>query len=170
MGNFFLDVIKKDARFNSTDRISDVELLEPGTRMAVAALIADAKTQGKPLRVLETYRSQARQEYLYHHGLTELREVGVHGFGLACDFAYEPDGKYDPRGEDYLFLIALCGKHGLVSGCDWGLPKIRHPFHDYDHVQRVPLFRQKALFGGGWYPAALYDPHADAVEHGIPGL
>lgn len=170
MSNYYEDVIKRDPRFNSTECINDLLLLEPGTRIAVQALIAEAAAQGKPLRVLETYRSQARQEMLYDRHLTELRKVGVHGYGLAADLAYEPNGKYDPDGAHYLFLVALCGKHGLVSGVDWGLPKERHSFHDYDHCQRIPLFRQNALFAGEWYPAPLYDPHADAVEHGVRGL
>lgn len=170
MGNFYEDVIKKDSRFASTECISDINLLEPGTRIAVQALIADAASQGKPLRVLETYRSQARQEMLYEKHLTELRKVGVHNYGLACDFAYEPEGKYDPKGEDYLFLVALCGKHGLISGVDWGTPHIEHSFRDYDHVQRCPVWRQNALFAGLWYPPPLYDPHVDSVEHGIKGL
>ena len=45
MGNFFTDVIKKDPRFHSTNRISDIALLEPVTRAAVQAVISDAAAQ-----------------------------------------------------------------------------------------------------------------------------
>jgi hypothetical protein len=170
MTNFYLDIIKHDPRFSSTERINDLALLEPGTRLAVQALIADAKSQGHDLRVTETYRSQARQEMLFSRHATELRKVGVHGYGLAADFALYIDGKYQTDAAPYSFIQRLAPKHGLVSGIDWGLPAIRHTFQDTDHVQRIPLFRQNTLFSGEWYPPSLYDPHADAVENGVRGL
>jgi hypothetical protein len=37
MGNFYTDVIKKDKRFKSSDRVSDPNLLEPATRKLVQA-------------------------------------------------------------------------------------------------------------------------------------
>lgn len=170
MGNFYTDVLRKDSRFNSTEKIDDLALLEPGVRLAVEAIIADAKAARHDVFVLETYRSQARQRILFDQHLTELREVGVHGFGLACDIGLMTNGKYDPVGEHYEFLVPLAVRHGMVSGIDWGLPKLMHDFKDWDHVQRIPLFRQDALFAGTWFPPGIYDPHADSVSHNIKGL
>jgi hypothetical protein len=77
------------------------------------------------------------------------------------------NGKYDPNGSDYVFFQQMCEKVGLISGIDWGTPSEHHNFHDWDHVQRVPVFRQKELFAGTWYPPVDYDPYADQISHGI---
>ena len=53
MNNFYRDVISKDPRFNSTDRIADLNLLEPVTRQGVEAIIADAKAHPYLQRGLE---------------------------------------------------------------------------------------------------------------------
>ena len=170
MGNFYTDVIQKDPRFNSTERIEDPLLLEPGTRAAVQAIIADLQSLGHDARVLETYRSEARQHMLFEQHLTQLSKVGVHGFGLACDIALYVSDKYDPVGEHYVILVPLAQKHGMISGINWGLPNLPHSFKDYDHIQRIPLFRQNALFAGSWYPPTDYDPHADEIAAGVKGL
>ena len=175
MSNFYLDVIKKDPRFASTEQIGDVALLEPGMRAAVAKMIAAAKVHGHDIRVTETYRSQARQQHLYAQHLTQLRDVGVHGFGLACDLALFIKGKqgnsiYDPNGAHYGFYQALAVGVGLVSGIGWGTPQAKHTFTDWDHVQRVPVFRQNALFAGGWYPDEIYNPYADMLSFHVAGM
>lgn len=167
MDNFYTDTIRKDARFTTTRVVTDVSLLEPGFRAAVAALIVDAHAAGHVIEIGETYRSQDRQRQLFDLKLTQLRDVGVHGYGLAADFRMLVNGKYDPKGEDYAFLTGLCKKHGLISGADWGTPCERHTFRDWDHVQRIPVFRQADLFAGKWYPPVNYDPWADQTAHNI---
>lgn len=157
MSNFYLDVIKTDARFNSTERISDPELLEPITRAAVEAIIDDAKAQGIDLMIFETYRSQARQQMLFKQGATKLKTVGVHGYGLACDLVKVIDGQPSWAG-DFTFLIALAEKHGMISGNDWGQPHVKHSFIDADHVQRIRVEDQNKLFSGEWYPDDDYSP------------
>jgi hypothetical protein len=164
---FYTDVIKKDTRFNSTDAIRDVMLLEPGTRAAVHDLIADAASQGKELRIAETYRSQARQHALFMKGYTQLPKVGCHGFGVACDLALYEHGVYQSDGEAYAFLDDLAEKHGLISGISWGTRSQTHSFRDWDHVQRVPVFRQGALFSGAWFPPTRYDPWGDQKSQHI---
>lgn len=156
--SFYTDVIKKDPRFNSTLIINDVSLLEPFTRNAVAAIIADAKLLGHDMMVFETYRSQARQTKLFNQKATELKTVGVHGFGLACDIVKVVHGNASWDG-DFTFLIALAKKHGLISGNDWGKPNVKHSFIDPDHVQRVSVADQTKLFNGTWYPDDSYNPY-----------
>lgn len=168
--NFYTDVIQKDHRFNSVQPVTDLELLEPVTRTAVDAIIQAAASLGHRLVPVETYRSVDRQKHLYATGATQLRDVGVHHYGLACDLALEDGGKYDPHGQDYTFLRTLAEQHGLLSGIDWGLPGQSHTFRDYDHVQRIAELRQPALFASTWYPDALYRPLNDLGRKTITPL
>lgn len=151
MGNFYTDVILRSKEFHSLESVRSLELLEPTTRSAVKSIIAEAAEAGIDLIVTETYRSKERQELLFSHGATKLRTVGVHHYGLAADFAKIINGKPDWSG-DWAFLRELAERHGLISGLDWGQPSVRHTFVDPDHVQRVTLSEQIALFAGTWYP------------------
>jgi hypothetical protein len=157
MGNFFTDIITNDSRLHSPNRIHDPALLEPVTRAAVQAVITDATTRGIKLMIFETYRSKERQQVLFDQGATQLRTVGVHHYGLACDLVKDINGDPSWKG-DFSFLGAIAPLHGLVWGGDWGRPDLRHSFRDNDHVQRCNLAMQPQLFRGDWYPAADYDP------------
>lgn len=155
---FYADVICKSPLFRTTKQVSDPGMLEPVTRAAVQAIIADAKAMGHDLRLLETYRSKERQAVLFQRHATKLKQVGVHHFGLAADLGLYVNGKYEGRAEPYRFLIDLCQKHGLISGLDWGAPKAKHTFIDAGHVQRVTVKDQPRLFAGNWFPGADYAP------------
>lgn len=160
MANFYTDVIRKDPRFNTSKRVADLNLLEPVTRAAVQAILADAKAQGHEVMVFETYRSQDRQEDLYDQGVTQLQTVGVHHYGLACDIVKVVDGEPNWNGS-FDFLLQLARKHGMISGIDWGRPDISHSFIDECHVQRVRVSDQRALFDGEWYPDEEYNPYGN---------
>ncbi len=162
MGSFFQDVIMKDPRFTSTDRISDVQLLEPVTRAAVQGMIDDAAAQGIALMVFETYRSQERQALLFSQGKSQLKTVGVHHFGLACDIVKSVHGQPSWDG-DFSFFAALAKGRGLIWGGDWGTPQQPHSFRDTDHVQRCSVGMQSALFALRWYPDDLYNPYAASM-------
>lgn len=155
MGNFYLDVIQQDGRFNSTERISDTMLLEPQTRGAVEGIITAAALQGIELQVFETYRSQARQALLFAQGASKLRTVGVHHYGLACDIVIAVAGEPSWKA-DYSILGKLAADQKLVWGGDWGEPNEPHSFRDSDHVQRIALVDQARLFAGTWYPEEDY--------------
>lgn len=158
MSNFYQDVIVKSPRFTSKTCVKDLELLEPVTRAAVLAVIADARAEGVTLAVGETYRSVERQRELYARGATRLRSVGTHGFGVAADL-WIMIGKQISWRADYSILTRLGKKHGLISGRDWGHPDRPHTFLDQDHLQRVHVEDQAKLFSGAWYPDALYNPY-----------
>jgi hypothetical protein len=158
--SFYTDVIQKDRRFQSKDRIHDIELLEPVTRQKIQAIIDDARHMGIALMAFETYRSQERQELLFEQSATQLRKVGVHHFGLAADFVKDINGQPSWKG-DFSFMAHLAHEHGLISGIDWGNPNVRHTFVDSGHVQRVTVRRQASLFSGAWYPDNNYDPYKD---------
>ena len=156
MANFFQDVIKKDQRFNSTKVIADLNLLEPVTRQLVQNIITNAAAHGVTYMVFETFRSQARQSALFDQHATQLKNVGVHNYGLACDIVKNVGGEPSWKG-DFSLLGQLAHQHGLIWGGDWGNPAIKHSFIDDGHVQRCTIGRQASLFGGTWYPDANYD-------------
>ncbi|MCJ2049667.1 putative peptidoglycan-binding domain-containing protein [Methylobacterium sp. J-070] len=161
-GNFYESVIKKDRRYNAIDRVSDPDLLEPVTRAAVMAIVADANAHGYGVAIYETYRSQARQQYLFEHKATKLRTVGVHHYGMACDIVKRINGEWSWKG-DFSFLSGFAKQHGLILGGTWGQPNVHHTFYDDDHVQRCTVKRQESLFTGQWYPSADYDPYKDGA-------
>lgn len=164
--SFYGTVIRNSKYFGSDVVCKDMAMLEPGTRAAVTNLLADARSQNIDLRVLETYRSQTRQSALYMRHATQLRQVGCHGYGVACDFGVFVNDKYAEDNKPYVFLKVLARKHGLISGQDWG-HATEGNFVDSGHVQRVPVWRQPALFSDAWYPPATgYDPYADSVASG----
>lgn len=164
MSSFYDTTIRNSKAFRSDAVCKDMALLEPGTRAAVLALVEDAKQSGHDLRVLETYRSQTRQSALFMRRATQLRVVGCHGYGVAVDFGVFINGVYQGDNKPYVFLRNMARKHGLISGQDWGHANTGG-FVDSGHVQRVPVWRQTALFSGVWYPAPDYDPYADSVAN-----
>jgi len=161
----FYDTIRNAGAFRSDALCKDLALLEPGTRAAVLALVDDAKRAGYDVRVLETYRSQTRQSALFTRHATQLRTVGCHGYGVAADLGVFVNGRYAEDNRPYVFLRALARQHGLISGQDWGHAR-EGSFVDSGHVQRIPVWRQNALFGGSWYPPESYDPYADSRANG----
>ena len=163
MGNFYLDVIGKDPRFDSAARVSDPSLLEPTTRKLVESVISAAQQMGIAIMIYETYRSQDRQQELFNQGATKLRAVGVHHYGLACDIVRVVGGEPSWKG-DFSFLGQLAQSSGLIWGGDWGAPDIKHSFVDSVHVQRCTIPRQGDLFAGTWYPDDVYNPYDDAQQ------
>src|ERR1700693_3787108 len=157
MGNFFEDFIA-GGHLQTDARTSDTEMLEPVTRLAVASIIAAAKAElGMDLMVFETFRSQLRQEQLFAKGVTELKHVGVHGYGLAADIVKLINGQPSWAG-DFSFLGPLAKRFGLIWGGDWGEPLVKHSLYDADHVQRCSKADEEKLFAGTWYPDADYSP------------
>jgi len=163
--SFYTDVIKKDPRFSSVNICRDMALLEPSFRAKVQSLVAQASKDGHDIIIAETFRSQARQAHLFEQGYTQLKNVGVHNYGLACDFNLFIDGVYQSDGAKYKFLHDYEKKFRIISGQLWGTPWQKHTFTDWDHIQGIPVFRQGSLFNGSWYPDNNYDPIADTITH-----
>lgn len=149
--NYYEYFIKRQSLFNTLNRVNYIEYLEPVTRMAVQSIMMDALGMGQPLMIFETYRSQARQELLYSRKATQLKTVGVHHYGLACDLVKDINGEPSWQG-DFSFLGELAKKYHLVWGGDW--PDLR----DMAHVQRISIDDQPRLFNGEWYPDSDYKP------------
>lgn len=160
MGNFFKDVIERDRRFSAPERIADLNLLEPVTRSAVAGVIARARAEGAFFVPFETFRSRERQRCLFLQGSTQLEEVGVHHYGLACDLVRVVDGRLSWDAE-YSALGRLAPEFHLIWGGNWGHPGRANTFIDAAHVQRCTVERQPELFAGYWYPTPEYDVLGD---------
>jgi hypothetical protein len=157
MSNFFTEVIQKDPRYKSKERISDLELLEPVLRGLVTKIIADAQSMGVELGVFETFRSKQRQRQLYEEGHTKLKTVGVHHYGLACDLVRRYKGKFNWE-LDHSVVGQLALKYRLVWGGTW------KDFYDAYHIQRIAAPRQKELFASSFYPPKNYDALRDAIQ------
>jgi hypothetical protein len=155
--SFYTDVIRKDMRFHAMNAVRDINLLEPVFRRAVRSIMDDAAAEGTRLTILETYRSQELQEVYFERGATQLKTVGVHHYGLACDLGIVVAGSVNWKA-NYAVLGRLAAKYGLVWGGDWGTPDRPHSFRDYDHLQRIAVADQSKLFAGTWYPDDKYRP------------
>jgi hypothetical protein len=158
MGNFYTDVIKRDDRFYSIQRIDDVNLLEPVTRQLITGVLEEAKHLGFDMMIFETYRSRARQQMLFYQRATQHQEVSVHHYGLACDIVKRVGNEPSWKG-DFSFVGRLAIDAGLIWGGDWGEPDRQHSFIDQPHLQRCTIARQGALFAGTWYPSGDYNPY-----------
>src|SRR5436853_598949 len=110
MTNFYTDTIRKDPAFSNVTRVSRLGLLEPLIRAAVQSIIAEAREAGIELRAYETYRSRQRQAALYAQGASQLKQVGVHHFGLAADLVKVVGGSPSWKG-DFAFLGKLARKY-----------------------------------------------------------
>jgi hypothetical protein len=152
--SFYTDTIKLSPLFHSTKPVSDLNLLEPTFRRKVLAVISDAHGHGQEFRVLETYRSQELQAIYFKRGVTKLRNVGVHHYGLATDLIRYVNGQPDWNSDGFSILGKLGHAHDLIWGGSW------KTFPDFGHIQRVSVSDQGKLFRGEWYPDENYDPYA----------
>ena len=156
MSNYFTDVIVPHTHYMAARRIAHPLLLEPILREKVGCILQEAKRRGTPLALFETFRSEARQEQLFEAKRTQLRKVGVHHYGLACDLVRIVDGRLDWEA-DHGVVGELAEAHRLVWGGAW------QTIHDPYHVQRIAVGRQGELFAGAFYPGEDYDPLADSA-------
>ena len=144
MENAFLKKLRLDPRFRTTERVADPGLLYPSFRKRVEAILREAKLRGQEYVLFETYRSRERQAELFRQGVTQLKTVGVHHYGLAADLVRRVNGKLT-WDADYRLLGELADKQGLVWGGRW-------KFVDAAHVQAIPVKDQPKLFRGDWFP------------------
>jgi peptidoglycan LD-endopeptidase CwlK len=114
---------------------TDLAELDPDFRAILEAALADARAAGLDPQVIETYRSQARQDYLYAQGrsrsgpIVTHAKISKHTTRLAADVCPRVDGKIDWNRRDLFDAWgAIAMRHGLV----WG-----GSFSNYDgpHVQ-----------------------------------
>lgn len=152
-GNFHLDVLRKSKLWLSAAKCADLEMLEPVTRAHAQEIL---KLLGPGWMMYETFRSPARQRELFERKATDLRDVGVHAYGLAFDIVRneaDPGKKPMPSWHgDFSPLIQCAIERGLVAGL-----KRKNGTIDAAHVQRIRVADQKRLFAGTWYPCDFYE-------------
>lgn len=157
--NWFWGEIVPSKAFNSTEICRDLRLLFPPVRRKVLAIVSDLWGHGQEVTVFETYRSQERQAQLFRQGVTQLRNVGVHHYGLAADIVRIVDGQ--PNWDvDHSLVVRSARAHGLISGADWGFPNRTHSIVDPYHVQLCSIRDQQKLFNHTWFPDERYEPYA----------
>ena len=123
-----------------------VASLAPGFARKLAALLDGLRAGGWPHACVgETFRTAARQEWLYGCGRdyddgrgivtqADTAATGWHGYGLAADVWFRAGDGY-AFAADAPFAAAMregCAAVGLRYGGDWA-----HP--DLDHVQWAPM-------------------------------
>lgn len=101
----------------STEKINDLEELDPQTQELAAAFLNRCREEGLPVVITETYRTQERQDELYAQGRSKPGPVvtwtrkSLHTERRAFDIC--KDGP-DPYGDDEFFK--RCADIGLELG------------------------------------------------------
>jgi hypothetical protein len=107
--NFYITTIKPHAAFRSRSRIATTELLVPEFRDKIQKILMDSSYLDDEFMVWETYRSKERQLDLFTRGATQLKNVGVHHYGIACDLVRSINGDPSWKG-DFSVLGKLAKK------------------------------------------------------------
>ena len=101
----------------------DLNKLSPKGKQACELFLAECKKQGLNVLVTETYRSQARQTYLYEQGrtrpgriVTNVEKVGYHNSGNAWDICK------NVKGQEYSdnAFFSKCGAIAKSLNIEWG--------------------------------------------------
>lgn len=101
----------------------DLNKLSPKGKIACELFLKKCEAAGLKVLVTETYRSQARQSYLYEQGrsrpgkiVTNVKKVGYHNTGNAWDICK------NVKGQEYSdsTFFAKCGEIAKSLGIEWG--------------------------------------------------
>lgn len=99
----------------------DIKQLNPLAQQACNLFLAECKKQGANIFITETYRSQARQNWLYEQGRTRKGQVVTwtrnsnHTGRMAWDIAVSPPSKLYDRN-----IITKAGRIADKLGIEWG--------------------------------------------------
>lgn len=107
---------------NETKACRDINALSPVAQKACRAFLAACEKEGLPVLITETYRSQARQDYLYAQGRTKAGKVVTwtrnsrHTGRMAWDICK------NVKGQEYsdAKFFADCGRVAKRLGITWG--------------------------------------------------
>ena len=115
-----------------TKTCRDINELSPVAQKACRLFLTECKKNGLPVLITETYRSQARQNYLYEQGRTRPGKVVTwtrnsrHTGRMAWDICKNVKGH---EYSDALFFKkcgAVARKLGITWGGDWKTPDKPH--------------------------------------------
>lgn len=116
---------------NNTDQCRDIEELNPLCQILLNKALIDIKANGINPLVVETYRSQVRQNYLYSLGRTvkgtkvTWTQVSIHTKRNAIDLVPQRkiDGKmtaiWNAQDKETKKIIAIMVGYGFEAGVNW---------------------------------------------------
>lgn len=107
---------------NVTVTCREIDELKPVAQKACRLFLAECEKEGLDVCITETYRSQARQNYLYEQGRSRAGKIVTwvrisrHTSGLAWDICK------NVRGQEYsdASFFAKCGAIAKKLGITWG--------------------------------------------------
>ncbi len=105
---------------------SDRERLQPLVARKANEVVETMRLLGLPVRIVEGYRSIARQNDLYAQGRTKPGAIvtnakggqSFHNYGVAVDFVFVNTGYNAPDAHWYV-LGSMAKKNGFSWGGDW---------------------------------------------------
>lgn len=147
---------------------NDISLLNPKFRDLINKLISNMKKRGYTPFVYETWRSKARQVYVFEQGASKTIDAGTHGQGMAVDFidgrphpdrkglkvgwgsyekSYRKKGQKVTEGDKQATIMAkdffdALGEEATALGLEWG--GSWRNFVDKPHVQAPSSMRRGA--------------------------
>ena len=116
---------------SNTDQCRDIEELNPLCQILLNKALEEIKTSGINPLVVETYRSQVRQNYLYSLGRTApgakvtWTQLSIHTQRNAVDVVPQRkvDGKmiaiWNAKDKETKKIILIMQKYGFEAGANW---------------------------------------------------
>ena len=108
-----------------TKRCDDINELHPKVKELAQQLLEEAKKQGLNIKIIDTYRSVARQDYLYASGRTRPGSIITNARGSAKSSYHQWRLAFDVINNDPkdLYNEAVLNKVGAIGqklGLEWG--------------------------------------------------
>lgn len=145
-----------------TDRCDDINELHPKVKELAQQLLAKAKEQGLNIKIIDTYRSVARQDFLYASGRTRPGSIITNARGTAMSSYHQWRLAFDVINNDPkdLYNNTVLNKVGAIGqslGLEWGGSWTT--FIDKPHFQFTYGLSIKQLNAGAKIPT--YSPAAN---------
>ena len=140
----------------------DLNELVPYVRVRAEQWIQRCQAAGLDVRVSETYRSDARQAYLYEQKLSTVKVTGAHGFRVALDFFFVESGKTAYPTAKMTAAAQIAKSLGFEWGGDWT------SFRDMPHLQMLgglSLAQYRTGKRPSWYEWPPKHDHKPEQEH-----
>lgn len=117
---------------NETKACRDISALSPVAQRACRAFLRKCEKEGLPVLITETYRSQARQDYLYAQGRTRAGKIVTwtrnsrHTGRMAWDICKNVKGQEYADAAFFAKCGAIAKRLGITWGGTWDTPDKPH--------------------------------------------
>lgn len=141
------EVLKKLGALKDTNRYTNrLDLVEPDFRTRLEAMMTELRGMGHKVKVVESFRTQQRQDYLASKGSAVTKTSNSkHTHGIAADLLL--DNSYDQNARMYPLIERLAAKYGLETIGDWDAGHVQLPATRTDSTLEAQY--QRVLGGGG---------------------